>query len=96
MYTYDDIINVAKKLNIDFSKFSIEDFITGVNIELEHGTVSPATNVTNDNLEMTTKIALAHLNEFPNYYNKEYGLPALEKTLQEKLTNNYRQFPNWK
>lgn len=96
MYTYDDIINVAKKLNIDFSKFSIEDFITGVNIELEHGTVSPATNVTNDNLEMTTKIALAHLNEFSNYYNKEYGLPALEKTLQEKLTNNYRQFPNWK
>lgn len=96
MYTYDDIINVAKKLNIDFSKFSIEDFITGVNIELEHGTVSPATNVTNDNLEMTAKIALAHLNEFPNYYNKEYGLPALEKTLQEKLTNNYRQFPNWK
>lgn len=96
MYTYDDIINVAKKLNIDFSKFSIEDFITGVNIELEHGTVSPATNVTNDNLEMTAKIALAHLNEFSNYYNKEYGLPALEKTLQEKLTNNYRQFPNWK
>ena len=96
MYTYNDIMNVVKKLNIDFSKFSIEDFITGVNIELEHGTVSPATNVTNDNLEMTTKIALAHLNEFPNYYNKEYGLPALEKTLQEKLTNNYRQFPNWK
>ena len=96
MYTYDDIMNVAKKLNIDFSKFSIEDFITGVNIELEHGTVSPATNVTNNNLEMTAKIALAHLNEFPNYYNKEYGLPALEKTLQEKLTNNYRQFPNWK
>lgn len=96
MYTYDNIINVAKKLNIDFSKFSIEDFITGVNIELEHGTVSLATNVTNDNLEMTAKIALAHLNEFPNYYNKEYGLPALEKTLQEKLTNNYRQCPNWK
>ena len=96
MYTYNDIMNIAKKLNVDFSKFSIEDFITGINIELEHGTVSPATNVTNDNLEMTAKIALAHLNEFPNYYNRDYGLPALEKTLQEKLTNNYRQCPVWK
>lgn len=96
MYTYNDIMNIAKKLNVDFSKFSIEDFITGINIELEHGTVSPATNVTNDNLEMTAKIAIAHLNEFPNYYNRDYGLPALEKTLQEKLTNNYRQCPVWK
>lgn len=96
MYTYNDIMNIAKKLNIDFSKFSMEDFITGINIELEHGTVNPTTNVTDNNLEMTAKIALAHLNEFPNYYNKEYGLPSLEKTLKEKMISNYRQCPNWK
>ena len=45
---------------------------------------------------MTAKIALAHLNEFSNYYNKEYGLPALEETLRKKETNNYRQTPKWK
>ena len=54
-------------------------------IELEHGTVSPKTNVTNDNLITTAKIALAHLNEFPNYYNPEYGLRQFEKLLQSKL-----------
>lgn len=96
MFTMEDVEKIAKKLNIDFSKFSKEDFLTGINIELEHGLVSPVTNVTNSDLEMTAKIALAHLNEFPNYYNKEYGLPALEKTLQEKLKNNYRQIPSWK
>ncbi len=96
MFTMEDAIKIAKKLDIDFSKFSKEDFLTGINIELEHGLISPATNVTNNDLEMTAKIALAHLNEFPNYYNQEYGLPALEETLKEKLISNYRQFPKWK
>ena len=82
MYTINDILNVARELNIDFSKFSLEDFITGLNIELEHGLVNPVTNVTNNNLLLTAKIALAHLNEFPNYYNKQYGLPAFENFLK--------------
>ena len=68
-----------------FNIFSPLEFLDGINIELEHGTVSPKTNVTNDNLIMTAKIALAHLNEFPNYYNNEYGLPAFEKKLKEYL-----------
>ena len=84
MYTYNDIKNIAKKLNIDFSKFSIENFVTGINIELEHGAVNPTTNVTNNNLEMTAKIALAHLNEFNDYYNPVYGLPAFEEMLKNK------------
>ena len=78
-----DILQVAKYLGIDFTKFSLTDFITGINIELEHGLVNPLTNVTNNNLLMPAKIALAHLNEFPNYYNKSYGLPAFEKMLKE-------------
>ena len=51
---------------------------------MEHGLVNPLTNVTNDNLLLTAKIALAHLNEFPNYYNKQYGLPAFENYLKNK------------
>ena len=58
--------------------------MTGVNIELEHGSVNPLTNVTNDDLLLTMKIALAHLNEFPDYYNKEYGLPAFEMSLKNR------------
>ncbi|MDD6223541.1 MAG: hypothetical protein PUB18_00885 [bacterium] len=89
-----DVHDIAKKLNVDFSKFSEKDFLTGINIELEHGKVSPSTNVTNNDLEMTAKIALAHLNEFPNYYNEEYGLPAFEKMLQGKNTD-MRSVPRW-
>ena len=83
MFDFNDSLYIANKLGIKFDKFSMEDFLTGLNIELEHGTVNPATNVTNDDLEMTAKIALAHLNEYPDYYNKEYGLPALERKLKQ-------------
>ena len=83
MFKIDDIMNVAKILNIDFTKFSLSDFVVGINIELEHGLVNPLTNVTNDDLLITAKIALAHLNEFPNYYDEQYGLPAFEKYLKK-------------
>lgn len=84
MYTKKEILEAAKMLGITFKEFNLDDLITGVNIELEHGTISPSTNVTNDNLILTMKIALAHLNEFPNYYNKSYGLPALERYLEKR------------
>ncbi|MDD3453363.1 MAG: hypothetical protein PHN42_03750 [Bacilli bacterium] len=85
MYNLDDVLYISKILNVDFNNFNINDFLTGINIELEHGLINPNTNVTNDNLLLTAKIALAHLNEFPNYYNNEYGLPAFEKFLASKL-----------
>ena len=59
--------------------------LAATTIGLEHGTINPETNVTNDNLILTTKIALAHLNEFPNYYNSRYGLTMFEKFLKEKM-----------
>lgn len=83
MFNINDAVNIANKLNIKFNEFSIKDFLTGLNIELEHGKINPKTNVTNDDLEMTAKIALAHLNEYPNYYNEEYGLPKLEEQLKK-------------
>ena len=82
MYSKEDILKTARVLGVTFNKFKIDDLITGVNIELEHGTINYITNVTNDDLVLTMKIALAHLNEFPNYYNKEYGLPAFENSLR--------------
>lgn len=84
MFNLNDAVKISNKLNLKFDKFSIQDFLTGLNIELEHGKRFPDTNVTNDDLETTAKIALAHLNEYPNYYNKEYGLPNFEKRLKEK------------
>ena len=80
-----DAIYAASMLGVVFNDFTPEEFLDGINIELEHGTINPKTNVTNDNLIVTAKIALAHLNEFPNYYNKNYGLRAFEKILNSKL-----------
>lgn len=83
LFNLEDVVYIANKLGIIFDRFSAYDFLTGINIELEHGSINPLTNVTNDDLEMTAKIALAHLNEYPNYYNKEYGLPSLEEKLKK-------------
>ena len=85
MYSLNDALYVASVLNIKFDKFSKEEFLEGLNIESEHGSVNKETNVTNDDLIMTAKIALAHLNEFPNYYNKDYGLKVFEEFLKTKL-----------
>ena len=84
MYNITDALKVAKYLNINFDKFSPEDLLEGINIELEHGKINPNTNVTNDDLVLTAKIALAHLNEYPNYYNKDYGIKVWEKYLATK------------
>lgn len=83
MFNKQEILSTARMLGIKFDKFSLEDLETGIDIELEHGLIDPKTNVTDDNLVTTMKIALAHLNEFPNYYNKEYGLPAMEENLKK-------------
>lgn len=85
MYNMKDIVNISNILNIKFDKFTPEDLLRGINIEKEHGKISPKTNVTNDDLITTTKIALAHLNEFPNYYNEKYGLSIFEEFLKEKM-----------
>ena len=86
MYSLNDTLYAAKVLGIDFSKFSKEEFLEGINIESEHGKINEVTNVTDDDLIKTAKIALAHLNEFPNYYNKDYGLTTFEEFLKTKNT----------
>ena len=85
MYNLEDVYKISNVLNIKFDKFTPEELLEGINIELEHGKVNSITNVTNDNLIETAKIALAHLNEFPNYYNPNYGLKVFEEFLKTKL-----------
>ena len=84
MYSKNEILKIAKFLGVNFDSFSLDDLTTGVNIELEHGLINKSTNVTDNDLITTMKIALAHLNEFPDYYNLEYGLAAFEKYLKAK------------
>lgn len=69
-FTKEEALWIANHLNIKFDKFDVEQFRIGLNVELEHGTVNPFTNITNDDPILTGKIALAHLNEFPDYYKR--------------------------
>ena len=89
MFTLEDALYFVNEMGISLDKFSIKDLLKGINIELEHGYINPITNVTNDDLIMTGKIALAHLMEYPNYYNEEYGLPAMERELERRLKDGY-------
>jgi hypothetical protein len=52
-----------------------------LDVELEHGLVDPSTNVTGDDPILTGKIALAHLNEFADYYTR---LEKMERKAKEE------------
>lgn len=67
-FTVEEARKYGEMLGIDWQRFDVEQFRDGMDVELEHGSVDPLTNVTNDDPLMTAKIALAHLNEFPDYY----------------------------
>lgn len=69
-FTFDQAKEVGDKLGIDWSRFDVEQFRMGMNVELEHGLRDPSTNVTGNDPILTGKIALAHLNEFPDYYTR--------------------------
>lgn len=77
-FTRDEALTVAIDLGMDFEalKYDLEQFRMGMDVELEHGLVSPKTNVSGDDSIITGKIALAHLNEFPDYYTR---LSVLER-----------------
>ena len=71
-FTLNQARAAGERIGIDWdaSPFDLEQFRKGMNIELEHGTRDPETNVTDDDVTMTAKIARAHLNEFPDYYTR--------------------------
>lgn len=76
------------KLDLRTEKFSKNDLKKGMIVELEHGTISSETNVTNNNIVKTGKIALAHLREFPDYYKR---LRELEKTADKYWKNKSKK-----
>jgi len=79
-FTAEEAKEVGEKIGIKWDKFDVDQFRRGMDVELEHGTIDPSTNVTNDDPILTGKIALAHLNEFPDYY---YRLEEMEDKAEE-------------
>ena len=73
----------GKRLKIKWDKFNVDQFKIGMEVELEHGTIRKLTNISNDHLLTTGKIALAHLNEIPDYYNR---LLKMEKEAKKQTS----------
>ncbi len=70
--TSDEAASVASTIGIhwDNVKFTPEEFRRGMEVEYEHGSHDPETNVTNNDPLVTGKIAWAHLKEYPDYYQR--------------------------
>ena len=71
-----DAKEIGDDIGINWESVILSEFTKGVNIEFEHGTRNPQSNVTDNDKKMTGKIAWAHLKEFPDYYTR---LEKLEK-----------------
>jgi hypothetical protein len=71
-FTAEEAKRIGEELGIDWGSapFDVEQFRAGMDVELEHGLHDPTTNVTDDDATVTGKIALAHLNEFFDYYTR--------------------------
>lgn len=71
-FSADEASAIGERIGIDWdrSRFDVEQFRMGLEVELEHGRRDPTTNVTNDDELTTGRIAWAHLNEFPDYYTR--------------------------
>jgi hypothetical protein len=71
-FTPEEARNVGSSIGGEWasSPFDVEQFRMGMDVELEHGFRGLLTNVTGDDPLVTGKLALAHLNEFPDYYTR--------------------------
>ena len=83
-FTSEEARRVGEQIGIDWASapFDVEEFRAGMDVELEHGLHDLLTNVTGDDPVVTGKIALAHLNEFPDYYTR---LEKMEEGAKREL-----------
>ena len=68
--TSEEARRVGEEIGVDWSRFDLEQFRMGMDVEFEHGSHDPQTNVTDDDPIVTGKIALEHMKEFPDYYER--------------------------
>ncbi len=94
---------IGDKLGIDWKKINLEQFTRGINVELEHGSLTDdrRTNITDNDLEMTAKIAWRHLLESGIYYTGLDNMEEIiqkssisEKEIQDYIMEFYDQYPN--
>ena len=86
-YEVDEAKRLGDKLGVDWKSIEVEQFRKGVEVEFEHGSSDPQTNVTNDDPMLTGKIAWAHLKEIPDYYDRLKEMEAEGEAYWEAVHN---------
>lgn len=84
--TPDEAKRIGNQIGVDWTRFDLEQFRQGMDVEYEHGTRDPQTDVTHDDPILTGKIALAHMKEFPDYYKR---LKAMEEEAARELASHH-------
>jgi hypothetical protein len=79
-FTTEEARKIGEALGVDWATIDVNQFRRGLEVELEHGTHDPRTNVTDDDPLMTGKIAWAHLKEIRDYYTRLDKLEAEAKS----------------
>ena len=82
--TSEEAKRVGDAIGVDWSRFDLEQFRAGMDVEYEHGSHDPQTDVTHDDPIVTGKIALAHMKEFPDYYER---LEDMEQEAEQYWAN---------
>lgn len=75
-FSIGEALDIGMRLSVDWTRYNAEEFRLGLGVELEHGLENPSTNVTDNDLTVTGKIVLAHLNDLPDYYTRLYRMFA--------------------
>lgn len=89
---------LQQKVGGEAAQVSLDEFRKGLEVELEHGTAFPDSNVTNNHPILTAKIVLAHLKESLDYYTR-LEVAELEGDMlkasasgdSQKLADKYRK-----
>ena len=90
MFTMDDARMALDRLGLDLEseKITLEALTAGMNVELEHGSRFPDLDVSGDDPIVSAKIALAHLREFPDYYERLVRMEAEAETAMAYATDS--------
>lgn len=80
--TIEEARSIGATLGIDWTKVDLAQFRRGLEVEFEHGSHDPETDVTHDDPMVTGKIAWAHLKEIADYYTR---LDHMEAEAEGKL-----------
>jgi len=83
-FTTAEAREIGTRLGVDWGQIDLEQLRRGLEVELEHGARDPLTNVTNDDLDLTARIAWAHLREIRDYYTR---LDAMEANAEREKAN---------